>query len=63
MSTVLPQAAVSVSTPIHVGPCGISPAELDAIVKAAGDLFGTPVVAILEDDPEIDERYYVLRMK
>jgi hypothetical protein len=36
---------------------------LDTIVKAASELFGTAVVPDLEEDPEIDERYYLLKMK
>lgn len=63
MSTITPQVAFDTPTTLPVGPCGISAAELDAIVKAAGELFGTPVVAELEEDPEIDERYYLLKMK
>ena len=62
MSTITPQSAANASTSVPAWPCGIPPSQLEAIVKAAAELFGTPVVPQLEEDPEIDESYYVLHM-
>jgi hypothetical protein len=63
MSTILPQVPAGMPVVVQPGPCGIAPAELDAIVKAAEEVFGTSVVPQLEEDPEIDESYYQLRVK
>jgi hypothetical protein len=63
MSTILPQTAFDAPVTPAVGPRGLSAAELDAIVKAASELFSTTVVPELEEDPEIDDRYYLLKMK
>jgi hypothetical protein len=63
MSTTTPPVSFGVPTTPPVSPAGITPAELETIVKAASELFGTSVVAELEEDPEIDESYYRLRMK
>jgi hypothetical protein len=63
MSTISPNVALNLPTPIQAARCGVPPAKLDSIVKAAAELFGTSVVAQLEEDPEIEESYYLLRMK
>ena len=62
MSTFTPHTPVSLPTPVTVAPSGISSAELETIVKAAEQFFGATVVPEVEEDPEFDERYYVLSL-